>query len=308
MKKITTFFFLLLISLSIYQSRTKEKESLIPEEKKAQINNYYIYGTRLNIEGNINNINSKFIRGDLILYNNKKTLIYKLNYTKRINNIIFNISNEINKGIYLDNIPKGTYTTYIRLTYNNPKEKYYPLTNNTNYQKTKYYTLSKINNQITINTNNDNFIFKVQKNKKKAYDIVIDPSRGGIDKGTTGNGYNESDITMTFATKIKEKLEWLIYEQIQNFAYTQLEGYIDIAFEEELYEKGISFEYVKNMGEFTVYVVDEELKDEWGFYADICQLYHCHSEDLLYVYRYLDRVIDQIGERLYKYYEYKKGK
>lgn len=108
--------------------------------------------------------------------------------------------------------------------------------------------------------------------------------------------------------KIKEKLKWLIYEQIQKFAYTQLEGYIDIAFEEELCEKGISFKYIKNMGEFTVYVIDEELKDEWGFYADICQLYHCHPEDLLYVYKYLDRVIDQIGERLYKYYEYKKGK
>ena len=105
---------------------------------------------------------------------------------------------------------------------------------------------------------------------------------------------------------MKKYLQDLIYEQIQQFAYTQLEGYIDIAFEEELYKEGISFKYVKNMGEFTVYVADEELKDEWGFYADICQLYHCHPEDLLYVYKYLDRVIDQIGEHVYKYYEYKR--
>lgn len=215
MKKITiALFFLLVIVVSLitfkHQQKNKTKELITNEQIPAIINNYYIYGTKLNIEGTISNINPKFIRGDLVLINKNKKIIYKINYTKGINNISFNISDEINNGLYLDYIPKGKFTLYIRLTYQEKgieKNKYYSLKNNTKYKKTTYYTLSKTNNKILINTKDNNFIITITNNKNKAYDIVIDPSRGGVDVGTTGNGYKESDITMNFAEKIKNNLE-----------------------------------------------------------------------------------------------------
>ena len=184
-----------------------------PEKNKVTISKYYIYGTHLNIEGNIKRINAKFKDIDLILWNPKKgkSKKYKINYNKNINAVSFNISDEINNGIFLDNISSGEYELYLRFKYTNKKEtnyKYYPLHNDTDYNKTTYYTLSKKNKKITIFKNGITMTMKIKNNtEKKIYDIVIDPSCGGIDKGAKGNGIYESDISMEFATKIQEKLE-----------------------------------------------------------------------------------------------------
>lgn len=188
------------------------KPTIEAEKNKAQISKYYIYGTHLNMTGSIKKINAKFKDIDLILYNIEtgKTKKFKINYSKNVNNVEFNISDEINNGIYLDNISKGNYQLYLRFTYETNKKKsykYYPLENKTDYKKTTYYTLSKTNNKFIISKDDTTITMKVNKNKERIYDVVLDPSCGGVDKGATGNGYNESDITMQMANKVKENLE-----------------------------------------------------------------------------------------------------
>ena len=218
MKKIL--FLLLVIILIVggyYYYNNIYLPSLIPaietEKNKVTVSKYYIYGTHLNIEGNIKRINAKFKDIDLILWNPKigKSTKYKINYSKNINAVSFNISDEINNGIYLDNISKGSYELYLRFTYINKKEKkykYYPLNNDTDYNKTTYYTTSKHNNKITIFKNGTTMTMKVKNNTDKGiYDVVIDPACGGIDKGVNGNGHYESDIAMDYAIKLKDKLD-----------------------------------------------------------------------------------------------------
>lgn len=187
------------------------KPTIEVEKNSATITKYYIYGTHLNIEGNIKKINANFTDASLILWNSQTgtTQKYKINYSKNINNLNFNISDEINTGIYLDSLKTGTYNFYLRLTYENkePKYKYYPLENKTEYPKTTYYTTSSQKNKIEISTITETLSIKIKSTKQDSYDIVLDPSCGGIDKGTTGNGYNESDITLSLANKVKENLE-----------------------------------------------------------------------------------------------------
>lgn len=189
-----------------------QKPTIEVEKNTATITKYYIYGTHLNIIGNIKKIDANFKDVDLVFWNEKtgKTIKQKLNYTKNVNNLNFNLSDEINDGLFLDKISEGTYRTYLRFTYKDKKTtttKYYALTNKTDYKSTKYYTLSNKNNKINITTKEQTLTLKVTKNKDKTYDVIIDPQAGGSDKGNSGNGHYEKDITMDMATKVKEKLE-----------------------------------------------------------------------------------------------------
>lgn len=189
-----------------------QKPTIEVEKNTATITKYYIYGTHLNIIGNIKKIDANFKDVDLVFWNEKtgKTIKQKLNYTKNVNNLNFNLSDEINDGLFLDKISEGTYRTYLRFTYKDKKTtttKYYALTNKTDYKSTKYYTLSNKNNKINITTKEQTLTIKVTKNKDKTYDVILDPQAGGSDKGNSGNGHYEKDITMDMATKVKEKLE-----------------------------------------------------------------------------------------------------
>lgn len=195
-----------------------QKPTLETEKNHATINKYYIYGTHLNLEGNIKKINANFKDLDLILWNTKTGKIknYEINYKKNVNNVNFNISDEINDGIYLESISKGNYQLYLRFKYNKTKKedknqkttyKYYPINNNTSYDNTTYYTISKNNKKILISKNATTMTLKIKENTDEVYDVVLDPSCGGVDKGVKGNGTYESDITLSMANKIKEKLE-----------------------------------------------------------------------------------------------------
>ena len=216
MKKIIFLLLIIFLGASAYYFYnniylSNQKKIIEIEQRSVTITKYYIYGTHLNIEGHIKKINAKFNNAKLILRNIKtgKIKTYKINYNKNINNIDFNISDEINRGIYLDDINKGNYELFLRLSYEEQQTyKYYPLNNTTSYEKIVYYTTSKNNNKIIISKNNNTMTINVNNNTdNNIYDIVIDPAAGGIDKGVSGNGYNESNITLEYATKIKEALE-----------------------------------------------------------------------------------------------------
>lgn len=174
------------------------------EEEKVVINKLYIYGTHLNMEGNYTFTEE----AELVLYNGN-FITYRLNAS----NGEFNLSEYINDGIYLDNIPKGKYYLFLRTKYIENEEvkyKYYSLSNNTNYKDTTYYTMSNYTNKIVI-TNEYSYptmMMKVEKVKNdEVYDIVIDPGHGGIDGGASKNGYKETDFTLKIAHKLKEQLE-----------------------------------------------------------------------------------------------------
>ena len=123
------------------------------EEEKAQIDSYYIYGNMLSLEGTVNNIDATYDKVDLVLYNGKFKS-YKIDINKTVNKVDFSFDSEINKGMYLDNIEIGNYPMFLRFRYKNEESKndkdkyiykYYILENETDYKKSTYYTMSKVN-------------------------------------------------------------------------------------------------------------------------------------------------------------------
>lgn len=192
----------------IYDTYGKNIKEEIPmltiEEEKVSINELYVYGTHLNIKGNYNFTDST----ELVFYNGEFI-------TFNINSLDgkFNLSELINGGIYLDDIPKGKYYLFLRTKYMEEdveKYKYYALENNTEYEVTNYYTMSNYNKKIIIN-NEESYptmmINIIDNNDDNIYDIVIDPGHGGMDGGASKNGYKETDFTMDISTKIKKELE-----------------------------------------------------------------------------------------------------
>ena len=192
-----------------YVELTKDKTPpLTPEATKAEITKYIVYGTHLNIEGSLTIDNLEYDDIDLVLYNKdlklekkespeKRFTTIKITPDKEMNTVSFKLSDLINEGLYLDDINQG---------------KYYSLDNKTTYPETTYYTLSKYNNKISINSNNDyqTLMFDVTENKDaEIYDVVIDPGHGGMDPGAVVNGKKETDYTMDMALSLKESLEKL---------------------------------------------------------------------------------------------------
>ena len=98
----------------------------------------------------------------------------------------------------------------------NSEINYYSLSNNTDFNNTTYYTITKngSNNKIDIGFDKYDDIPYMTINVSEAselpenvYDVVIDPGHGGSDSGAKANGYYESDIVLDCATKLKSKLE-----------------------------------------------------------------------------------------------------
>ena len=174
------------------------------EEESIIINKLHIYGTHLNMSGTYNFTD----KAELVLYNGD-FLTYQINNL----NGTFNLSEYVNDGIYLDDIPKGNYYLFLRTKYTeNGEDKYhyYPLKNDTEYQETIYYTMSNHSKKVVINTEDSypTMMMNVTKVKNSdVYDIVIDPGHGGRDGGASKNGYSETDFTMDIAVKLKKQLE-----------------------------------------------------------------------------------------------------
>lgn len=192
-----------------------EDKGIVPEEELVSISEYYIYGDHLNIKGSLEIKDMTYKDICLTLYNEKDsdTKIVSSNDGSKID---FYISEYINDGFYLDSLERGNYYLFLKLTYENEEDeekpiiKYYSLNNNTNYKETVYYTMSKYDNKIVINSDNkyNTMAFDVKKNNdKEIYDITIDPGHGGMDSGGTSKEHNESYYTMIIGNKIKENLE-----------------------------------------------------------------------------------------------------
>lgn len=224
MKKAVIFIVILGSILGAYQrfgyllqnqlSSLKEKQLKIEKNTSAQLEELYIYGRNLHIKGNLNLEQITPIEIKLLLYNNNFQT-YHLDYEIHHNQLLFWLGDKLNNGPILDNIALGKYYLFIEVDYSsqegNPK-KYYPLTNQTTYQKTNYYTLKSINHKIQISKESSypTMILEVSKNQEKSiYDIVIDPGHGGKDSGAINGNYKESTLTYEVASLLKKKLEKL---------------------------------------------------------------------------------------------------
>ena len=185
------------------------------EEEKVVVNEYYLYGNHFNLKGKLEIDNLDYEDIYLILYNGEEKK-YDINVDKKDGSIDISTSNYINDGMYIDNLDRGIYYLFLKISYKNdddedePIIKYYALSNDTEYDELIYYTLSKYNNSILISSDDDyeTFTFLVEENdEKNIYDVTIDPGHGGKDSGAISGSYKESDLSMDISLKLKKYLE-----------------------------------------------------------------------------------------------------
>ena len=233
MKKFIIILIIIAISFGgyvVYVELSKNKFPPITTEKeKVSIDEYFIYGPHLSMKGTLTLETVDFEEIDLVLYNKDLKLekddteakrftsvpiIYEINE----NNIEFSLSELINEGLYLDDIKSNNYSMLIRTKHKELVEeeekityKYYALENNTEYPETTYYTSSKSNRKIVINSNNDynTMMLNITKNTDKldVYDLVIDPGHGGMDPGGVNGEDTEDKLTLEISLKLKSLLE-----------------------------------------------------------------------------------------------------
>ncbi len=193
----------------IYESYSSvEVEKKIQLDGTAYIEKYYVYGTNFNLSGYLdNNDNIKDVK--LILYNDEKETELNLDYELVEDRIVFSTSNLINVGYYLDKTELGKNYLLLKISMADESMHYYGLENKSDYKELKYYTLSKINHVIFINSDNqyNTLMLDVKKNKDdNVYDITIDPGHGGKDPGACSKGNCEKNITLDVATMLVNKL------------------------------------------------------------------------------------------------------
>lgn len=186
------------------------------EEIYANLTDAYIYGTHLNIEGNIE-LNSDNIENmTLILANEEEQLEYNMKYEIKESKLQFTTYEYINKGINLEKISKEKYAFLVKTKEKTGEYKYYSFnTNDIKIQELEYYTISNNNmtNYITFKETKKEeklyFILSIENIKmpEDIYDITLDAGHGGKSPGAVYKGYKESDIVLEYSLKLKEKLE-----------------------------------------------------------------------------------------------------
>ena len=231
---VVTLFALLIIFLICNRILTKKEiennveiqtASLFQEINKssiAKINNFVIYGTHFNLEGNIEipKISNISIYSVHVIAKNteKKEISLDCTYTYKDNLLSFSTIDKINAGLSLEELTQSNYYLFLKVIFSNSEEKYFSLENNSKYTDTTYYTIkSKKKIDITFNTYNKIpfmglFVSKVDALPDNVYDIAIDASHGGKDTGAKYKKYNEAEIVLNYANSIKQKLEALGYK------------------------------------------------------------------------------------------------
>lgn len=195
------------------------------ETTEAIVSEYIVYGTHLNIKGNINILSSdvKSVSLELRTLEEENTKTIELSYKTTKNGLEFSTSDLINEGIDLEYLPINTYYLLIKIGYANETYKYYALKNGTDYENKgiEYYTITRNgqNNKIDIKFANR---YKEEQNieymyitinstklPSDVYDIVIDPGHGGSDGGAESGRYKEADLTLKISKEITKELQKL---------------------------------------------------------------------------------------------------
>ena len=188
----------------------------------AKINKYIVYGTHFNLEGTIQipKISDISIYSVHIIAKNiegKETPIY-CTYSYKDNILSFSTIDKINKGLSLENLSESNYYLFLKVIFSNSEEKLFSLENTSKYSDTTYYTITKkekIDIKFGKHTNipfMGLFVSKIDSLPNNVYDIAIDASHGGIDKGATYKKHNEAEIVLKYSKNLKQKLEALGYK------------------------------------------------------------------------------------------------
>ncbi len=221
----------------ILNSMSSEEEVDIFENIElvsASLEKYTVYGTHLNFNISVNNSDDldNIYDAKIILKNMQgDETNYDADYIVENDKILFSTSDKINTGIDLESINQDEYYILLKVITNKvsygengdkketKKEHYYNIENNTEYKDIEYYTITrkKKNNKIDIKENKiknrdvNTLCMNVKESKLPAnvYDIVIDAGHGGEDCGASANGYTESELTLDYAFKLKEKFDKL---------------------------------------------------------------------------------------------------
>lgn len=206
--------FLLLIIIVVILSFKYRKNSFAllnnVSDGYVYVDKYYIYGNHLNIEGSFSFDFSG--TASLVL----KSLKNEINIPISIVDNKFFVSEFINDGLYLDAIPIDNYFVFFKVD-DNSSVKYYNLINNTSYNNTQYYTVTRggKNNLIDIYFSNHdglNYMFLSSQFSSVGdnyYDVIIDPGHGGSDPGAVFSDYTEANINLDISLKLKVELEKL---------------------------------------------------------------------------------------------------
>ncbi len=210
MKILLLILIILVIIFVLFKLIKPVKEYIIKTDKDAIIDEIYVYGNHLNLNGtiDIHLIDEDIDRMNLLFYSKEEVRV-PLNYKITDENISFEIADKLNNGYLYDNLNINNYNIYIE-TIKGEKTEYYNLKNNTKYETTEYYSIRKNDElkKLLLSNKNSTMHLEVKKIKDDSvYDIVIDPGHGGIDPGASGNGYSETDFTYLISSKIKERLE-----------------------------------------------------------------------------------------------------
>ena len=204
----------------LVSAKTTELFETVNTKINVNLTKYIIYGTHLNIEGTISipNISGIYIdKAEIVVKNiDNDEIVIDSEYTYTDSLLSFSTINELNSGLNLESLSINKYFIFLKTTFSNSEVKYYSLLNNTDFDNTTYYTITKnnSNNKIDINFNSYNNIpymsidvSKTSKLPENVYDVVIDPGHGGSDVGAKSQGLYESNIVMDCAIKLKTKLE-----------------------------------------------------------------------------------------------------
>lgn len=192
------------------------------QTKQVEVEAFFTYGKCLNFSGKLLGVpKDNFESAKLYLIDgNGFEKTFSLEGEIEEGNLNLFTTNQMNKGLTLDDLKEGEYVVLVRLKMNNSvNPKYYSLSNHSEYPDIEYYTITKEgkNNKISINFKNQTYhehnyeylsLNVAQTDKpKEVYDIVIDGGHGGKDVGEKQGAETEADIALSYAKLLKERLE-----------------------------------------------------------------------------------------------------
>ena len=233
LKRIIMFIVIIVIIIFIYHISSNESKknasvyafssidkivNEIETDAYANVNQYIVYGTHFNLEGDMkihadNSITSVEVVAKTA---SEEELTIDTEYTYEDNQLSFSTLKEINTGLDLENLEVKDYYILLKIKFSDNTTKYYSLSNNTEYGNIEYYTLTRNNknNKINIDFATINnipilglHITTVKELPKDVYDVVIDPGHGGSDVGAVSGRYMESEIALDCALELKTQLE-----------------------------------------------------------------------------------------------------
>lgn len=194
------------IFLMIYRIANHKQEVSIDqifkdlEDVSASLTKYVIYGTHLNLEGEIQADLSEVKSANLILMGiSGKEQKIPLHFEENKGKLTFATSKLINTGINLEKIEIDQYYLLIEVQYGS-KKKTYSIQSQTSYENATYYTMTKNHTNHKTEIQFDTYqtqakrlaYMQIQVKKEKlpkdVYDIVIDPGHGGSDNGAEYKG------------------------------------------------------------------------------------------------------------------------